>query len=62
MQTLRHAKSKNPVGTGEILRDNRGRRYYLRGIHNNKVLVTSLDEQRLMFSAPPQTFNCFLTR
>ena len=62
MKTLMHAKSKKPVDTGEVLRDNRGRRYYLRGIHNNKVLVTSMDEQRLMVTAAPQTFNCFITR
>jgi hypothetical protein len=62
MKTLMHAKSKKPVDTGEVLSDNRGRRYYLRGIHNNKVLVTSMDEQRLMVTAAPQTFNCFITR
>ena len=45
MKTLMHAKSKKPVDTGEVLRDGRGRRYYLRGVHNNKVLVTSMDER-----------------
>jgi len=49
------------VDTGEVLRDGRGRRYYLRGVHNNKVLVTSMDEQKLMVTAAPQLFNCFLT-
>ena len=60
MKTLMHAKSKQPVETGQILRDGRGRRYYLRGVHNNKVMVTSMDEQKLMVTAPPQMFNCFL--
>ena len=61
MKTLRHAISKKPVDTGEVLRDNRGRCYYLRAIHNNKILVTSMDEQKLMVTAAPQAFNCFLT-
>jgi hypothetical protein len=61
MKTLMHALSKKPVDTGEVLRDNRGRRYYLRGVHNNKILVTSMDEQKLMVTAAPQQFNCFLT-
>ena len=61
MKTLMHAKSKKPLDTGEVLRDGRGRRYYLRGVHNNKVLVTSMDEQKLMVTAAPQLFNCFLT-
>jgi hypothetical protein len=61
MKTLMHAKSKKPVDTGEVLRDDRGRRYYLRGVHNNKVLVTSMDERKVMVTAAPQVFNCFLT-
>jgi|TARA_Y100000356_G_scaffold19966_1_gene14197 hypothetical protein len=60
MKTLMHAKSKQPVDTGEVLRDGRGRRYYLRGVHNNKVLVTSMDEQKLLVTAKPEVFNCFL--
>ena len=61
MKTLMHALSKKPVDTGEVLRDGRGRRYYLRGVHNNKILVTSMDERKLMVTAAPQQFNCFLT-
>ena len=61
MKTLMHVLSKKPVDTGEVLRDGRGRRYYLRGVHNNKILVTSMDERKLMVTAAPQQFNCFLT-
>jgi len=58
---LMRAKTQTPVGTGDILRDSHGRRYYLRAIHNNKVQVVSMDERRMHVTARPETFNCFLT-
>jgi len=58
---LMRAKTQTPVGTGDILRDSHGRRYYLRAIHNNKVQVVSMDERRMHVTARPETFICFLT-
>lgn len=59
MKTLVHAKTKSPVDIGEVVRDNRGRRYYISHIHNNKVTVVSMDERRIHKTAAPQTFNCY---
>jgi hypothetical protein len=55
------AKTQTLVATGEILRDAQGRTYYLRGLHNNKLLVVSMDERKLHLSARPEQFGCFLT-
>lgn len=60
MKLLR-AKTQTPVTTGEVVKDKRGHRYYLRSIHNNKLDVVSMDERRLHLTAKPEVFNCYLT-
>jgi hypothetical protein len=47
MSDVIKAKTQTIVCTGEILRDTRGHKYYLRGFHNNKLLVVSMDERKL---------------
>ena len=59
MKTLVRAKTQCPVETGEVVRDNRGRRYYVSHIHNNKVAVVSMDGRNIHMTAAPQTFNCY---
>jgi len=61
MKTLVRAKSQCPVDTGEVVRDNRGRRYYVSHVHNNKVAVVSMDGRNLHMTAAPQVFGCYLT-
>lgn len=62
MKTLVRAKTQKPVDTGEVVSDNRGRRYYVSHVHNNKVAVVSMDGRKLHVTAPPQKFGCFLTK
>lgn len=61
MKTLIRAKTQKPVDTGEIVSDNRGRRYYVSHVHNNKVAVVSIDGRKLHMTADPRVFNCYLT-
>lgn len=61
MKTLMRAKTKQPVLTGEMVRDSRGRRYYVSHVHNNKVAVVSMDERKLHITAKPEVFDCFLS-
>lgn len=61
MKTVIKAKTQIPVSTGEVLRDTRGHRYYLRGLHNNKLLVVSMDGRKLHMTAAPQMFGCCLS-
>ena len=61
MNVVRRAKTQTPVCTGEILRDNRGCRYYMRGIHNNKLMVVSMDERKIHMTVAPAQFSCYLT-
>ena len=61
MKTLLKAKTQTLVTTGEVLRDTRGHKYYLRGLHNNKLLVVSMDERKLYMTGKPEQFGCFLT-
>lgn len=60
MKTIVKAKTQTPVTTGEIVRDTRGHKYYLRGLHNNKLLVVSMDERKMHMTARPEQFGCFL--
>ena len=60
MKTIVKAKTQTPVTIGEVLSDARGRKMYLRGIHNNKLLVVSMDERKLHMTARPEQFGCFL--
>ena len=60
MKTIVKAKTQTPVTTGEILRDASGRKMYLRGVHNNKLLVVSMDERKIHMTARPEQFWCFL--
>ena len=60
MPTLIHAKTQTLVTTGEILSDASGRKMYLRGMHNNKLLVVSMDERKIHMTAKPEQFGCFL--
>jgi len=60
MKTIVKAKTQTPVTTGEILRDSSGRKMYLRGVHNNKLLVVSMDERKIHMTAHPEQFGCFL--
>jgi len=61
MKTLVRVKTQCPVTTGEVVKDNRGRRYFVSHIHNNKVGVVSMDGKRLSMVADPRLFNCYLT-
>ena len=61
MKTLIRAKTQKPVDTGEVVSDNRGRRYYVSHVHNNKVAVVSIDGRKLHMTADPRVFNCYLT-
>jgi hypothetical protein len=61
MSDVIKAKTQTPVTTGEILRDASGRKMYLRGIHNNKLLVVSMDERKLHMTGKPEQFGCYLT-
>lgn len=61
MKTLMRAKTQTPVATGEVVRDGRGRRYYVSHVHNNKVAVVSMDERKLHITAKPEVFSCYLT-
>jgi hypothetical protein len=60
MSTLIKAKTQTLVTTGEILSDASGRKMYLRGMHNNKLLVVSMDERKVHMTAKPEQFGCFL--
>ena len=60
MKTLVRAKTQKPVDTGEVVSDNRGRRYYVSHVHNNKVAVVSMDGRNLHMTADPRVFNCYL--
>ena len=60
MSTLIKAKTQTPVTTGEILSDVSGRKMYLRGVHNNKLLVVTMDERKIHITAKPEQFECFL--
>ena len=59
MKTLVRAKTQKPVDTGEVVIDNRGRRYYVSHVHNNKVAVVSMDGRNIRMTAAPQIFNCY---
>lgn len=61
MKTLIRAKTQKPVDTGEVVIDNRGHRYYVSHVHNNKVAVVSMDGRKLHMTADPRVFNCYLT-
>jgi len=61
MKKLVRAKTQQPVVTGEVVRDRGGRRYYVSHVHNNKVAVVSMDEQKLQITAKPEVFDCFLS-
>lgn len=58
MSTLIKAKTQTLVTTGEILSDASGRKMYLRGMHNNKLLVVSMDERKVHMTAKPEQFGC----
>jgi len=60
MSNVIKAKTQTPVCTGEVLRDARGYKYYLRGFHNNKLLVVSMDGRKLHMTGKPEQFGCFL--
>lgn len=60
MSTLIKAKTQTLVTTGEILSDASGRKMYLRGMHNNKLLVVTMDERKVHMTAKPEQFGCFL--
>jgi len=60
MKTILKAKTQTLVTTGEVLRDTRGNQYYLRGLHNNKLLVVSMGGRKLHMTAAPEQFGCFL--
>lgn len=62
MKTLMKAKTQVPVSTGEIVRDQRGWRYYVSHIHNNKIAVVSMDERKIHMTAAPEQFGCYLTK
>ena len=49
------------MDTGEVVRDGRGRRYYVSHVHNNKVAVVSMDGRKLHMTADPRLFGCYLT-
>lgn len=61
MSQVIKAKTQTLVSTGEILRDTRGCKYYLRGVHNNKLLVVSMDSRKIHMAAVPSQLGCFLT-
>ena len=61
MKKLVRAKTQQPVLTGEVVRDSRGRRYYVSHVHNNRVAVVSMDEHKLHVTAKPEVFDCFLS-
>jgi len=58
MKTLIKAKTQTLVTTGEVLSDASGRKMYLRGMHNNKLLVVSMDERKIHMTAKPEQFGC----
>ena len=60
MKTLVRAKTQKPVDIGEVVIDNRGRRYYVSHVHNNKVAVVSMDERKIHMTARPEQFGCYL--
>lgn len=61
MKTIIRAKTRTPVYIGEVVSDNRGRRYYVSHVHNNKLAVVSMDGRKLHITADPVVFNCYLT-